>query len=61
MMWSKLGIDLLLGARLDKKLTNQQAMFLPDYLLKGIDKATVGNSRLARPPDTILQMPALDT
>jgi len=39
--WSKLGIDILLGAKLDKKVTNRQAMFLPDYLLKGFDSATV--------------------
>ena len=59
--WSKLGIDLLLGAHLDKKVTNQQAMFLPDYLLKGIDAASTNNHRLASPPTTILQMPALAT
>src|SRR6185436_14125178 len=32
--WSKLGIDMLLGTPLDKKLTNNETMFLPDYLLK---------------------------
>ena len=32
--WSKLGIDLLLGNNLDEKVTNDQAMFLPDYLMK---------------------------
>ena len=30
--WSKLGIDMLLGNPLDKKVTNREAMFLPDYL-----------------------------
>src|SRR5436190_10121911 len=33
--WSKLGIDILLGTPVDKKLTNDEAMFLPDYLLMG--------------------------
>lgn len=60
--WSKLGIDLLLGAKLDKQVTNQQSMFLPDYLLKGFDKAfvsdTVGNQPLVSPPQTILPMPS---
>lgn len=37
--WSKLGIDLLLGSRIDKPVTNNQAMFLPDYLMKGVDSA----------------------
>lgn len=41
--WSKLGIDILLGARLDKPVDNNVAMFLPDYLLKGIDSATINN------------------
>jgi len=43
--WSKLGIDLLLGANIDKKVTTEQAMFLPDYLMKGFDSAHI----LARP------------
>jgi hypothetical protein len=41
--WSKLGIDILLGSRLDKKVTNDQSMFLPDYLLKGFDSATIAS------------------
>lgn len=56
--WSKLGIDLLLGARLDRKMTNEQAMFLPDYLLKGFDSAQAGGKRLMAPAQTILQMPS---
>ncbi len=55
--WSKFGIDLLLGSRLDVEVTNEQAMFLPDYLLKGFANATVGSKALANPPQTILQMP----
>ncbi|HSB91941.1 MAG TPA: DUF4105 domain-containing protein, partial [Flavitalea sp.] len=39
--WSKLGIDMLLGNRIDKIPTNEQAMFLPDYLMKGFDSAFV--------------------
>jgi hypothetical protein len=35
--WSKLGIDLLLGSRTDKIMTNREAMFLPDYLMHGFD------------------------
>jgi hypothetical protein len=56
--WSKLGIDILLGARLDRKVTNRQAMFLPDYLLKGFDSASLRQHSLASPPQTILNMPA---
>ncbi|HTE24911.1 lipoprotein N-acyltransferase Lnb domain-containing protein [Flavitalea sp.] len=39
--WSKLGIDLLLGSLIDKKVTNEQSMFLPDYLMKGFDSASI--------------------
>lgn len=37
--WSRLGIDLLLGSPIDRKVTIGQSMFLPDYLMKGIDSA----------------------
>jgi hypothetical protein len=35
--WSKLGIDLLLGSKTDKIMSNRETMFLPDYLLKTFD------------------------
>jgi hypothetical protein len=56
--WSKLGIDILLGAKLDRKVSNREVMFLPDYLLKGFDSATVNNHPLVTPPQTILPMPS---
>ncbi len=52
--WSKLGIDILLGSRLDRKVTNEEAMFLPDYLLKGFDKARINERPLVSAPATIL-------
>jgi len=56
--WSKLGIDILLGVKLDRKVTNREAMFLPDYLLKGFDSANLNNHPLVSPPQTILKMPS---
>lgn len=56
--WSKLGIDILLGAKLDRKVSNKEGMFLPDYLLKGFDSATVNNRPLVHPAQTILDMPS---
>ena len=44
--WSKLGIDILLGSPLDKKVTNREAMFLPDYLLMGFDSTVLENKPL---------------
>lgn len=44
--WSKLGIDLLLGARIDRAMANEEAMFLPDYLMKGFDSALIDGRQL---------------
>ncbi|MEP6749257.1 MAG: DUF4105 domain-containing protein [Bacteroidota bacterium] len=38
--WNRFGIDVLLGNHLDEIMTNRQAMFLPDYLMKGLDSAS---------------------
>jgi hypothetical protein len=37
--WSKLGIDLLLGSPIDKVVNNTESMFLPEYLMKGVDSS----------------------
>jgi hypothetical protein len=44
--WSKLGIDILLGSRLDVKMKPREVMFLPDYLMKSFDKTTIGSRQL---------------
>ena len=44
--WSEFGIDLLLASRIDRKVTNMEAMFLPDYLMKGFDSASTGDRKL---------------
>ena len=43
--WSKLGIDILLGANLDKTCSDMEAMFLPDYLMKGMDSTIIPDSK----------------
>lgn len=52
--WSKMGIDFLLGANLDDKVTNQGAMFLPDYLMMGMSKATNAGQPLVSQQQTVL-------
>ncbi len=52
--WSKLGIDILLGTPLDKKISNNETMFLPDYLLKGFDSTMVGQKKLVNEKKIIL-------
>ncbi len=53
--WSKLGIDILLGSPLDKKISNNEAMFLPDYLLKGLDSSTLSGKPLVAEKKVILE------
>lgn len=55
--WSKFGIDLFLGMNLDKKPTNEQAMFLPDYLKKGFDSAFVNGQPLVSQSQVVLEWP----
>ncbi|MBS1946349.1 MAG: DUF4105 domain-containing protein [Bacteroidetes bacterium] len=52
--WDKFGIDLLLGAHLDKKVNNEQAMFLPEYLMAGFDSATISGRKLIQNKKNIL-------
>jgi hypothetical protein len=58
MYWSKFGIDLLLGNNFDKKVTNAEAMFLPDYLMKGADNATADNHPLVAQTQSLLPFTA---
>lgn len=48
MPWSKLGIDLLLGSKIDRKMTNREAMFLPEFLEKAIDLTGSGKDSLVQ-------------
>lgn len=52
--WSKFGIDLILGSRLDRKPANLDAMFLPYYVMKGFDSATVNDKPLVSSKKTLL-------
>ena len=55
--WSKLGIDLLLGARLDRRVNNREAQFLPEKLLQGIAGATAGGRPIVAAPRDVLRLP----
>jgi hypothetical protein len=46
MYWSKFGIDLLLGSRIDKQMTNREAMFLPEFLENSLDRTGNGADSL---------------
>lgn len=45
-LWSKLGIDLLLGSKTDAVMKPREIMFLPDYLMYSFDKAKASQASL---------------
>jgi hypothetical protein len=56
--WSEFGIDLFLGAKLDRNVTNIEAIhFLPDYLFRGMDNAITGNKAFVSNRQTLLNFP----
>jgi hypothetical protein len=60
--WPELGIDMLLGSNLDKKPSNEQAIyFLPDYLMKGFDHAHTSTGPLVLKKENLLQFPETKT
>lgn len=44
--WSKLGIDILLGSKIDKPINTEQATFLPSYLMRSVDSFNIKNTYL---------------
>ena len=52
--WSKLGIDMLLGNPMDKKVTNREAMFLPDYLLMALDSSKLNEQPVVQEKKILL-------
>lgn len=52
--WSKLGIDLLLGSRLDEKVTAYQSMFLPEYLMNTFEVSRLGPEKLVKSDQQVL-------
>jgi antitoxin component of MazEF toxin-antitoxin module len=53
--WSKLGIDILLGSKMDRVMSNSEAMFLPDYLEKGIDSSRSSSVNLVLRKNILFQ------
>jgi hypothetical protein len=54
--WSKLGIDILLGAKTDEVMTASQQQFLPNNLMFALDKTT--NPKLVFSKQNIFQLQA---
>ena len=56
--WSKLGIDILLGAPTDAVMTTAQEEFLPDNLMKALDNSR--NTRIVASSNELYQLPRQD-
>lgn len=53
--WERFGINILLGSKIDKIMSNTDIMFLPDYLRDGMANATLNNQKVSLP--TVLVLP----
>ncbi|MBV9963790.1 MAG: DUF4105 domain-containing protein [Parafilimonas sp.] len=53
--WTKLGIDILLGSRVDRVVTNDEAMFMPEFFMKGLSEAKKQNADFAQKTTVLLQ------
>ncbi len=54
--WSKLGIDILLGRKMDAEVQPAEVMFLPEYLLKAFDSSTIASRQLVSKKQPILDV-----
>ena len=52
--WLRFGINLALGSPIDVKIDTYDLMFLPDFLSKETEKATINNKPLAGTPTKLL-------
>lgn len=53
--WTKLGLDILLGGRIDREVSNDEAMFMPEFYMKGLSMAKIQNTDFAQPASLLLQ------
>jgi len=54
--WARLGINIILGSKIDKVMTNDEAMFLPDMLMRAVGDARLdGNAFVAGSPVQVVK------
>lgn len=47
--WADLGIDLILGGVIDRPVTNEELMFLPDYVFEILEESTINRNGTEEP------------
>ena len=55
--WTDFGIDLVLGSRIDRDVTNHELMFYPKYLMEIAAKTEINGKPLAEPAEDIGGIP----
>ncbi len=54
-LWTELGIDILLGSRVDRPVSNDEAMFLPEFFMKGLNNTENFSQPFVKSNTVILQ------
>lgn len=57
--WERFGINLLMSHRVDEKMSSEQSMFLPDYLMKGFRGAQLDGRPVVAETLQLLPEPAI--
>lgn len=52
--WQRFGVNILLGSKIDKVMTNEEIMFLPDFLRDGILKANLAGKKISGQPMSVV-------
>lgn len=54
-VWERFGINVLLGSKIDVKMSNSQIMFLPDYLRDAVGGATLDGKRFVSKAELVVK------
>ena len=54
-LWTELGLDILVGSAIDKKVSNDEAMFLPEFFMKGLNNTEYNSAPLVKSFRSILK------
>lgn len=53
-LWTELGLDIIVGSVIDKKVSNDEAMFLPEFFMKGLNNTKYNSAPLVKNFNPIL-------
>ncbi|MEP6466105.1 MAG: hypothetical protein ABJB05_07350, partial [Parafilimonas sp.] len=53
-LWSELGLDIIVGSAIDKKISNDEAMYVPEFFMKGLNNTVYKSAPLVKSFRSIL-------